>query len=77
MPNVYDKIQHNNHAAVPLNLGKEFGFEDTPGLQSLRDLTSEEEATLCQVNQDVPYNFTQVHTTAHLLIPKKKNKTYI
>lgn len=56
----------------PLNLGKELGFEDTPGFQGLRDLSSEEEATLCQVNQDVPYNLTQVHATAHLLISKSE-----
>ncbi len=57
---------------VPLDLGKELGFKDAPGLQGLRDLSSKEEATLCQINQDVPYNLTQVHATAHLLISKSE-----
>lgn len=53
----------------PLDLRQELGLEDAPGLQRLRDLASEQEASLGQVDENLPYDLAQVHPTAHLLVP--------
>lgn len=54
----------------PLDLREILGLKDAPSLQRLRDLPSEEESLLSEVDQDVADNFTQVHATDHLLIPE-------
>lgn len=65
----HSKLVVENHPHSPLNLREIFGLKDAPGLQWLRDLPSEEESPLGEVDQDVADNFTQVHPTNHLLIP--------
>lgn len=54
----------------PLYLRQELRLEDAPGLQRLGDLSPEEEATLGEIDQDLPDDLSQVHTAAHLLIPE-------
>lgn len=54
----------------PLNLREILGLKDAPRLQRLRDLPSEEESLLGEVDQDVADNLTQVHPTDHLLKPE-------
>lgn len=55
---------------LPLDLREILGLKDAPSLQCLRDLPTEEESLFGEVDQDVADNFTQVHTTDHLLKPK-------
>lgn len=62
--------------SLPLYLGQELCLKDASGLQRLRDLSTEQEAALGQVNQDVPHNFSQVHAATHLLIPETWSETY-
>lgn len=54
---------------LPLYLRQELCLKDASGLQGLRDLPSEQESSLGHVYEDVSHDFSQVHATAHLLIP--------
>ena len=60
---------------LPLNLWKELGFKDMPGFQSLWDLSSEQEPSFGEVNQNIADYFPQVHPTDHLLIPARKDSS--
>lgn len=57
---------------LPLNLRKELGFKDMPGLQRLRNLASEQEPPFGEVDQNIADYFPQVHPTDHLLVPARK-----
>lgn len=59
---------------LPFYLWQELCFEDAPGLQCLRDLSPEEEATLGQIDQNLPDDLSEVHATAHLLISDMSEK---
>lgn len=52
----------------PFYLWQKLCLKDAPGLKCLWDLSPEQEATLGQINQNLPYNLTKIHSTAHLLI---------
>lgn len=60
---------------LPLNLRKELGFKDMPGLQCLRNLASEQETPFGEVDQNIADYFPQVHPADHLLIPASKDSS--
>lgn len=59
---------------LPFYLREELCFKDASGLQSFRNLPSEQEASLGHVYEDVTHNFPEVHAAAHFLISTIKKQ---
>lgn len=57
-----------NHFKLPFYLREELSFEDASCLECLRDLPSEQEASLGHIYEDIAHNFSEVHATAHFLV---------
>lgn len=54
---------------VPLNLWEELGLKDAFGLQSLCDASTKQKTTFGEINENLPYNLSQIHSTGHLFKP--------